>query len=117
MQRDYLCQILLFVLYIELLVCITGLVYEPFAFSHLTRIYLRALNVIPNKLFVLVLGGRGTSPNIWKGVQHTMNKFTCADLRLCKNEGSKISKNNERGGSTGLKMKEKIYIKCFKTIK
>ncbi len=32
------------------------------------------------------------------GVQHMMKKWTQSDLRFCKNEGSKRSKKNEKGG-------------------
>ncbi len=40
-----------------------------------------------------------------------MNKWTQLDLRFCKNEGSKISKNNEKGGQLdGKSRKELIQI-------
>ncbi len=50
-------------------------------------------------------------------VQHTNTNWTQSDLRFCENKGSKRSKINEKGGSIGLKIKEKIYTKCFKSIK
>ncbi len=44
-------------------------------------------------------------------------KWAQSDLRFCKNDGSKRSKNNEKEESNGLNIKEKIGTKCFKTVK
>ncbi len=39
-----------------------------------------------------------------------------SDLRFCKNGGSKRSKINENGAQIGLKIKQKIYAKCLKSV-
>ncbi len=44
-------------------------------------------------------GGEGVLHNIFgRGVQSMMIKWTQSDRRCCKNEGSKRSKNNKKGG-------------------
>ncbi len=47
--------------------------------------------------------GRGALPHFQWGVQHVM---TQSDLRFCKYEGSKRSKNNEKGGHQDWKSKK-----------
>ncbi len=42
------------------------------------------------------------------GVQQAMKKWTQQDLRFCKNEGSKISNNNEKGGQQDQKSRRKL---------
>ncbi len=55
--------------------------------------------------------------NIWK-VDH-MQYLKCFYVlnKICKNEGSKRCKINEKRWSIGSKIKEKIYTKCLKTVK
>ncbi len=63
-------------------------------------------------------GGWGTSPNIWQlGSVCDKKKKIQSALRFCKNEGSKRSKNKEKGGEIVSKIKEKIDTKCFKIVK
>ncbi len=51
----------------------------------------------------------GTSLNIrWGGGQHVMKKWTQQDLRLCKNDGSKRSNNNVKGGQQDRKSRRKL---------
>ncbi len=50
-------------------------------------------------------------------VQHAIKNWTQSDLRFCKNEESKRSKINGKGGQKDRKSKEKIVTKCLKTVK
>ncbi len=50
-------------------------------------------------------------------VQHAIKNWTKSDLRLCKNEGSKRSKINEKRVLIGSKITEKIYTNYLKTVK
>ncbi len=50
-------------------------------------------------------------------VLHAIRNWTQSDLRFCKNDGSERSRINEDGDQLDKKSKEKIDIKCLKTVK
>ncbi len=53
-------------------------------------------------------GGGGISRNVWWGVKQAMKKLTQQDLRFCKNEGSKRSKNCKKGCQYDRKSRRKL---------
>ncbi len=50
------------------------------------------------------------------GIKHVMKKWTQQDLRFCKNEGSKRSNNNEKGGQQDQKSRRKL-AQFFSSVK
>ncbi len=61
------------------------------------------------ELILLGEGGVGVLHNIFVNwVQHMIKKWTLSDLRFCKNEGSKLSNINEKGGQLDRKSRRKL---------
>ncbi len=62
-----------------------------------------------------VLPGEGVLHQIFSSHgQHGIKDLTQSDLRFCKNEESNRSKINEKRGSIGSKIKEKVKNKMLK---
>ncbi len=62
-----------------------------------------------------VVGGGAALHQIFGGrVQHAMKKWTQWDLRFCKNEGSKRSKNCKKGDQQDRKSRRKLVQNASK---
>ncbi len=59
--------------------------------------------------------GRVLHQSFCKGFQHTI-KMDPMDLRFCKNEGSKKSKTNEKGGQLDRKSRRKLLQNAYKVL-